>query len=296
MKKNKSFYLITIIIIILIIIINFNSYDKLNNIMWAIASALIIMGGLFWSKKLNFAQLNFKEMFKALKNDKKNSQDISTFESLSLSLGARVGVGSLAGIALAIYIGGPGTIFWIWIITFISSSNTFVESLLGVVYRKKDKSNINLGGPSYYIKNGLGYKKLAIIYSLLIIMAYIIGFLTIQSNTIVKSVTNIINVNPIIITIFLTIITFLIIMNGTKKIANISAKIVPLMTIIYIVMGMVIILSNITIIPNILLDIFKSAWTSNGIKGGVFSVMIIGIQRGIFSNESGIGTSVLLPL
>ena len=169
MKKNKSFYLITIIIIILIIIINFNSYDKLNNIMWAIASALIIMGGLFWSKKLNFAQLNFKEMFKALKNDKKNSQDISTFESLSLSLGARVGVGSLAGIALAIYIGGPGTIFWIWIITFISSSNTFVESLLGVVYRKKDKSNINLGGPSYYIKNGLGYKKLAIIYSLLIV-------------------------------------------------------------------------------------------------------------------------------
>lgn len=207
-----------------------------------------------------------------------------------LTLAGKIGVGSIAGVALAIYIGGPGTIFWMWVMALISASNTFAETYIGILYKEKDEDNIYKGGPSYYIKNGLNKKKLAIFCAFLIIICYLVGFIPIQANTITKSINEIITINPIIIGIILCIFSAFIIFGGIKKISNVSNKLVPTMTFLYLLVAGIIVIKNITIIPNILLAIISDAFNFKPFFTGFMSTLIIGIQRGIFANESGLGT------
>jgi AGCS family alanine or glycine:cation symporter len=267
---------------------------SLTKILWGIATIIIIGTGLYYTFKLKFIQFNFKALFKSLKGSSKGDHNsISPFESLSMSLAARIGVGSLAGVALAIYIGGVGTIFWMWVAALISSVNALNETILGVVYRKKDKENIYKGGPPYYIKYGLGKNFLAKLMAILIGFSYIFGFLTIQANTITKSITSVSKIYPPLVGLIIAFVTALIIFQGIKQIANISSKFVPIMGIIYITSCLIIILANITSFPYILVSIIKSAFTLKSIKGGIVSSIIIGMQRGIFSNEAGIGVSAI---
>ena len=259
----------------------------ITDILWSIAIVFLLGGGLYFSIKLGFPQLKIKSLFKGFQGDKKSS--VSPFKSLTMSLAARVGVGSLAGIALAIYIGGPGTIFWIWLTGIITSINSFCESYLGVKYQEKDE-NAYKGGPSFYIEKGLKNKKLASLYSILIIIAYIVGFMTIQANTITTSIHNYYKIDPIIIGVVLCVISFLSIMKGLDRIVSITSKLVPLMGIGYVILSIIIIALNINLMPSVLLEIITSAFNSKAITGGIISTFIIGIQRGIFSTESGLGT------
>ena len=262
----------------------------LESILWSVAIILLMGGGLYFTFSLKFIQFKFKDMIKSFKH-KKNSK-ISPFKSLTMALAARIGVGSLAGIALAIYNGGPGTIFWIWISGIITSSNTFVESLLGIKYRVKD-DDIYKGGPSYYIDKGLNNKKLAKIYAILIISAYIIGFMTIQANTISKSLNNYLNIEPLIIGIVLALVTAFSIFKGVKSIATITSLLVPLMGIVYIILSIFILVVNLEKIPQILYQIINSAFNFKTFKFGVISSFIIGIQRGVFSTEAGLGSGAI---
>ena len=262
----------------------------ITDILWSIAIIYLLGGGIYFSIKLGFPQLKIKTIFKGFKND--NNSRISPFKSLTMSLAARVGVGSLAGIALAIYIGGPGCIFWIWIVAIITSINTFCESYLGAKYQEKDGKAYK-GGPSYYIEKGLKNKKLASIYSILIILAYIFGFMTIQANTITTSIYNYYNIKPVIIGIVLAVISILSIMKGLDRIVGITSKLVPIMGIGYILLSFIIIIMNLEKIPTILLEIITSAFSSKALSGGIISTFIIGIQRGIFSTEAGLGTGAL---
>ena len=207
-----------------------------------------------------------------------------------LSLAGKIGVGSIAGVSLAIYLGGPGTIFWIWLVSFISLPLTYVETYLGMKYRIK-KDNSYLGGPSYYIERGLSKPKLAIIYSLIVFICYAIGFTSVQSNTITKCITTINNINPLLIGIILGLITLLIIIGGIAKITNITDKLVPIMSIIYITLALYITCKNITIIPKIFKLIIDNAFTPHK---AFIATSILGIQRGIFSTESGVGTSSII--
>lgn len=157
--KNKLFNIFIYVISIAITIsflLKLSIFKHLNSFIWSVGTIGILSSGMFLSYKLGFPQLNFKSMLRSLKGKDKSNDGVSTLEALSLSLGARVGVGSLAGVALAIYLGGPGTILWMWVTVLISSSNTFTESVLGVIYQNKDTLNINVGGPSYYIKKRNG--------------------------------------------------------------------------------------------------------------------------------------------
>lgn len=262
----------------------------INSILWAVATVFLIFTGIYFSIKFSFIHLNLKKIFKSLKNDSKYSTGISSFQSLSVSLGASIGVGSLAGIALAIYKGGIGSIFWIWITCLITVPNTLVENTLSVIYQEKNNKNY-YGGPAYYIKKGLGQKKLAISYAVIVTIGYLLGFLSIQSNVISKSFTLLIDIDPLIIGIITAILSFYIIIKGTKKIAKFSEIFIPLMGIIYLIISLIIILKNINIIPNLIYRIIKEAFNFNSLKMGIFSSIIIGIQRCIFSSESGIGTS-----
>lgn len=258
----------------------------MDSILWAIATTLMVYSGIYFTYKLKFVQFNFKEMLKNI--IKKENDSISPFESLMMVLGGRIGVGSIAGIALAIYLGGIGSIFWMWIIGFISAANSFAETTLGVKYQEKD-NNLYKGGPSYYIKNGLNNKKLGRLYALIIVISQVFGFLSIQANTI----TNSININPVISGLIIILISFIIINKSTKQLFKISSKLVPIMTLIYILASIFIIINNIDQIPNLFKSIIFEAFNFKSLGLGVLSSFIVGIQRGIFSNEAGLGTGAI---
>lgn len=265
-------------------------FEILNNILWWIAIILLLGGGLYFSVKLGFPQLRFQSLFKGFEKDNKSS--VSPFKSLTMSLAARVGVGSLAGIALAIYTGGPGSIFWIWVAAIITSINTFCESYLGAKYQEKD-GDAYKGGPSFYIRKGLGNKKLASIYAILIIISYIVGFMTIQANTITTSIHDYYGFSPIIIGIILAIISGISIMRGLNEIASITSKLVPVMGIGYVLLSFIIIIMNWYKIPGVLFNIVSSAFDIKAVSGGIIATFIIGIQRGVFSTEAGLGTGAI---
>ncbi len=259
----------------------------ITDILWSTAIIFLLGGGLYFSFKMGFPQLKIKSLFTGFQKDKESK--VSPFKSLTMSLAARVGVGSLSGIALAIYIGGPGTIFWIWIVGIITSINAFCESYLGAKYQEKD-GDAYKGGPPYYIAKGLNNKKLAVIYSILIIISYIVGFMTIQANTITTSIYEYYHIEPIIIGLILAFISLLSIMKGLDRIVSITSKLVPIMGVGYIFLSLLIVIMNIKLIPNVLLEIISSAFQVKAISGGIFSTFLIGIQRGIFSTEAGLGT------
>lgn len=265
----------------------------LNRIIWLIATSLIIISGLYFSFKLKFIQFRFIKMFKSLLIKNKEKDTIKPFESLMMVLAGRIGVGSIAGIAISIYYGGVGSIFWMWISSLLATSLTFVETILGLLYQKKDTNSISKGGPSYYIKYGLNNKLLGNIYAFIIILTDIFGFISIQTNTITHSIQEIVNMDSKIIGIILSILVIIIIIGGVKRIARFSSKMVPTMTLLYLFVCLIIIVINIDKLPNIFLTIFKSAFEFKSISGGILGSMIIGIQRGIFSNEAGIGTGAI---
>lgn len=232
-------------------------------------------------------------MIKSLFMKNKEKETIKPFESLMMVLAGRIGVGSIAGVAISIYYGGVGSIFWMWISSLLATSLTFVETLLGVIYQKKDTNSICKGGPSYYIKYGLNNKILGNIYAIIIILTDIFGFISIQTNTITHSIQEIISIDSRIIGIILSILVIVIITGGVKRIASFSSKIVPMMTLLYLFICLIIVIINIEELPNIFIIIVKNAFSFKSISGGILGSMIIGIQRGIFSNEAGIGTGAI---
>ncbi len=258
--------------------------EIIKGVLWAILTVLIIITGIYFTKKLSFPQLKINKIINSLKTN--NNKGISPIKTLFLTLAGRIGVGSIAGVALAIYIGGPGTIFWMWIIAIISAPLAYTETLLAIKY--KDQKN-NIGGPSHYIKKGLNKKTLAALYSLLVIISYLIGFIPIQSNTIVKSVDMINPENHLIIGITLAIISFIIIKGGINKISRVTDKLIPFMTILYITMALFVIFTHIDKFPSVITNIITQAFKIKPFLSGFILTIIIGVQRAIFSNESGIG-------
>ena len=252
----------------------------ISSIIWSISFILIIYSSITLTIKLKFIQFKFVKMFKYL-----NSKNNKIIEVLSMTLGARIGVGSIAGVALALYLGGSGTLFWIWVSAFLGSIISFSETYLAIKYKIN-----NEGGPYFYIKNGLKNKKLAFFYSFMIIISYILGFASIQSNTITKSLNEIISVDNYIVGIILVIIVGIIIIKGLKNIINVITKIVPFITILYILITIIILIKNYSMIPNIFLNIINNAFNFKSFISSFIPTLIIGLQRGIFSSEAGLGT------
>lgn len=259
----------------------------ISRFLWVLVSSLIFLLGLYLTIKYRGIQFRLFKMLKHLFNKNR----INNFQVLMLTLAGKIGVGSISGVALAIYIGGAGTLFWIWVISFFSIPIIYAESYLGIKYREKNNYGEYNGGVAYYIKNGLNNYKFGLIYSVIIIVAYILGFTCIQSNTITKSLISVINIRPLFIGIILSIVTSLIVFGGIKKIINTTNKIVPIMTILYLVLGIIVIVKNIDSIPSIFNVIISSAFNYKAFGVSIVSTMIIGIQRGLFSSEAGIGTS-----
>ena len=266
--------------------------SQINTIIWGVATLFLLICGIYYTFKLKFIQFNFKEMFKSLNNKDRDKSSISPFKTLTLALAARIGVGSLAGIALGIYKGGVGVVLWIWLSCLLTIPNSFVESTLAVIYHEKD-GKYYTGGPAYYINKGLGLKKLSIIYAIILFLCYIGGFLAIQSNTIATSMKTYLDISPMTTGIVIAIISYLVISRGIKRIANFTSFLVPIMGIAYMVISITLIFLNIDMIPNVISSIIREAFNFKAFGWGIISSIIIGVQRGIFSSESGMGTGAV---
>ena len=266
-----------------------NVLSLINNNLWIFTTIVIVITGIYLTIKLKGIQFNVKKMLKSLKKKNNDTSGLSPFKTLMLALAGRIGVGSISGVALAIYVGGAGTIFWIWIISLISAPLAYAESYLGVKYKQHDGKHY-IGGPAYYLKEGLKSPKLGALYAILIIICYVIGYMSVQANTIMKATYNIISVKPMLIGLILSIISALIIFGGIKKISNATSKIVPFMSGVYIFLALFIIFKNISMVGSIFNIIIKSAFNFKSFTGGFLATLLMGVQRGLFSNEAGIGT------
>lgn len=266
--------------------------EYINKTIWVIAISLILINSIYYSIILKFPQFRLLNIIKSLKKQSKN-QKISPLDTLIMALSSKIGVGSLAGVAIAISYGGVGSIFWMWISTFFLAIITYLENSLSIIYKEKD-NNLQKSGPSYYIKKGLNKKVLSITYSILIIITYIFLFTSIQTNTITTLTTEIYNIDKILISLIITVLAGIIIVKGIKTISNICNKIFPLMMIIFIILGFLIVMSNINDISLLFNQIIIEAFNQKSISGGIIYTIIIALQKSVFANESGAGTSAII--
>jgi len=272
----------------LAVILNIYNYDLFLNLLsitWYIASILILYSSIKYIFKYKFIQLKIRKFIKAIKS--KSNNNISPLSSLCVSLAAKIGVGSLSGVALALYFGGIGSMFWLCIISLIVSVNTYVECIIGIKYREKIDGDY-VGGPSYYIAKCLGNKKLGILYSILIIITYSGLFLSVQSNTIVSAI-GYFNINSIYVVVILSISIFVVIIMGIKSISRVNSISLPGMIIFYLLIGIYVFISNSNNILEIFLNVVREAFNIKSI----IPVFLIGMQRSIFITESSIGTSAI---
>lgn len=262
----------------------------LEHIIWSyLAIPILLFVSLIFTFYFQGVQFRFKKMIQCLTKKSSNSS-VSSFQSFTMALAARVGVGSLAGVALGIYIGGPGSVFWMWISALITAAASFVESTLAQLYKKRD-GDIYIGGPAYYIEYGMHQKGFAVIYAFIIVLTYAFGFSAIQANTIATSFRDVLSIPPLLTGVGLALITSMIIFGGASTIAKMTSKIVPIMALFYIGIGLFVMITHFDYIPTFFMTIFQDAFQPSPLIGGtVMYTIIIGIKRGVFSNEAGMGS------
>ena len=227
----------------------------------------------------------------SLSDKDKNHKHISSFQAFAVSVATRVGTGNLAGVATAIAIGGPGAVFWMWVIALIGSATAFIESTLGQLYKQRQKDSF-VGGPAYYIKRGLHCNWMAYLFAVLITITFGLSYNSIQSNTICGAMYEAFGWNPLLVGSILSVVALIIIFGGLQRIANVSAVMVPLMAIGYFVLVMVIIIMNIEHIPHVLKVIITNAFgLEQGVGGTIGATIMNGVKRGLFSNEAGEGSA-----
>lgn len=249
---------------------------------------ILLIFGIYFSFKINFVHFNPVKTMKSILK-KENKEGVSSFKALCLSLANRVGVGSLSGVSLSLYLGGIGSVFWMWISTIICSSTTMLETVVSLKYRKKINDYEYEGGPFYYISLGLKKYKMAILYAVLFLISYAGGFLTIQSNTISRVVTQIVPIKEFLVGIIIVVLTSFVIFKNKKELIDIVSKIIPFITLVYIISCLVIIIPNYCFIDDIIKLIIKEAFNPKSFVTG----FTIGITKSIFSTEAGIGTGTI---
>lgn len=268
--------------------------ERVNDFLWLyMLIALLLGSGLYFTIRSGFVQFRlFGEMVRSITTSSTHQKrEISSLQAFLISMASRVGTGNIAGVAIAISIGGAGAIFWMWVVALISSASSFVETILAQLYKRRREDGF-IGGPAYYIESGLGAKWMAIIFAILLIITYGMGFISVQSNTICGAIEQSFGFDSTIVGVVISIITILIIFGGVHRVAKVSSIIVPIMAIGYILIAMVVVALNISQLPTIIYNIFSQAFGWSEAVGGVAGAMIsAGIKRGLFSNEAGMGSS-----
>ena len=261
---------------------------------WQLLIFLLVGAGFWFTYKLGVVQIRqFGHMFALMKNSRQSdASGISSFQALCTSLSARVGTGNLAGVALAISVGGPGAIFWMWVIALLGMATGYAESLLAQVYKVRDRQKEYRGGPAYYIQQGLGSRWLSVTFALCIFIGYGLFFSAVQANTISDAWNYAYQVPTQYSGLVITVLAGLIIMGGLRSIARFAEIVVPFMGIAYLLAALCIVAINISLVPDMLVNIVSSAFGLQEAGGGAMGAAIqAGIQRGLYSNEAGSGSA-----
>lgn len=271
--------------------------NGINDVLWTyVLVGMLLVCAVWFTVKTKFVQFRMlKEMLRLLGDSNTKHDDhkkhISSFQAFAVSLASRVGTGNLAGVATAIAIGGPGAVFWMWIIALLGASSAFIESTLAQLYKKKGKDSF-IGGPAYYMRTGLKKPWLGAVFAVLISITFGFAFNSVQSNTICAAVNHAFGWGNMEMGIALTLLTLAIIFGGIQRIAKVSSVIVPIMALGYIILAIIIVLINITKLPGVIELIVSHAFGYESVVGGgIGAALMQGIKRGLFSNEAGMGSA-----
>ena len=270
----------------------------LNEFLYSyILIALLLVAGLYFTFRTRFVQFRlFKEGIQLLSEKSHKQGGVSSFQALMISTASRVGTGNIAGVATALAAGGAGSIFWMWIIALIGAASAFIESTLAQVYKNKDGEQYR-GGPAYYMQKALGKRWLGVIFAVLLIACFCFGFNPLQAYNVSSAVAYYFDneqLVALIIGIILAVLSAFVIFGGVHRIGIISSTVVPVMAVLYILLGVYITFINIDKLPVLFHDIFSAAFDFKAISGGFAgSCVMHGIKRGLFSNEAGMGSSPL---
>lgn len=277
--------------------------DIINDFLWSYVLVAVLLGaGLYFTLRLRGVQFTMiGEMFRLLirsggKYDASSSagaptKRISSFQAFAVSLASRVGTGNVAGVAIAIALGGPGAVFWMWVVAFLGSANAFVESTLAQLFKIKGEHSFR-GGPAYYIQKGLGKRWYARTFAILITITFALAFNSVQSNTIAIALHNSFGINNMMTGAVLTVLTLAVIWGGIQRIAKLNEIVVPAMAVFYLLLALYVVAERISHFPHVMGLILENAFGINQIAGGgIGMAMIMGVKRGLFSNEAGEGST-----
>jgi AGCS family alanine or glycine:cation symporter len=267
--------------------------NSINGIIWSNALIILCLAvGIYFSIVTRFLQVRYlKDMVKLLFGGKTSGKGVSSFQAFSIAISGRVGTGNIAGVATAIAMGGPGAVFWMWLIAFLGAASAFIEATLGQIY-KELKDGQYRGGPAFYIEKGLGIKWYAVVFAVATVLSTAIFLPGVQSNSIAQSVHTAFNVPVAVTGGIVSLLLGLIIFGGVKRIGKVAELVVPFMAGGYILMAVIIIVLNISELPAVISLIFRSAFNMEASFAGVFGAAIAwGVKRGIYSNEAGQGTA-----
>jgi len=276
---------------------------QLNDALWSyLLMGALVLCGLWFTWKTRGVQFQMiGEMLRMLADTppakdqhskkERGMRHISSFQAFAVSVATRVGTGNLAGVATAIAIGGPGSVFWMWVIALLGSATAFVESTLGQLFKQRHAESF-IGGPAYYIQKGLHLRWMAVLFAVLITLTFGLAYNSIQSNTICGAMHEAFGWNPAVVGIVLTTMALIIVFGGIHRIANVSSVLVPVMAIGYFLLVVVIIVMNIQSVPHVLKIIVSDAFGLRQSAGGMIGAAIMnGVKRGLFSNEAGEGSA-----
>ncbi len=265
---------------------------QISGFIWSKGLIYLCLGaGIYFSILMKFPQIRLvKDMIRQLIGGKSSEKGVSSFQGFAMALGGRVGTGNIAGVATAIFYGGPGAIFWMWVIAFLGAGSAYAESALAQVWKEEIAGDYR-GGPAYYIEKGLKNKVFSIVFALSTIIACGFTGPGVQAFNIADSAKNAFGINPGITGIFVAALFAFVIFGGVKRIGKFAELVVPFMAICYIILSLIIVMINISKVPEMFILIFSSAFNLNAAFGAIFGNAIMwGVKRGIYSNEAGQGT------
>jgi len=272
---------------------------SVNDVYWYLVIALLLAAGLFYSVSTLFVQVRlFPEMLRTI-GEKPSEIDtgrkgISAFRAFTVSAASRVGTGNVAGVAIAITVGGPGAVFWMWLIAILGGATAFIESTLAQLYKVKGKDSY-IGGPAYYIRDGLGWKPVAALFAVIITVTYGFVFNAVQANSISESVQNQFSLEStlaaVLVGLALVVVTGLVIFGGIRRLSAVTEVLVPVMASAYVVVALAVVALNITEVPELISMIVGHALGFREVAGAAIGAAIMqGMRRGLFSNEAGMGS------
>ena len=271
--------------------------DSVNNVLWSYLLVALLLGCAVWftvrTRGVQFRML--REMLRVLGESagggRRGERHVSSFQAFAVSLASRVGTGNLAGVATAIAVGGPGAVFWMWIIALLGASSAFVESTLAQLYKRRGRDSY-IGGPAYYMERGLGRRWMGVVFAVLISVTFGFAFNSVQSNTICAAWEGAFGFDHHWVGIALTLLTLGVIFGGIHRIARVSGVVVPVMALGYIALALGVVLFNFRRLPEVVELIVANAfgWEQT-MGGGVGAALMQGIKRGLFSNEAGMGSA-----